>query len=413
MGSMSRRRFLGVLAGACAAVGFGGNLAAAKEDIIRMGRSPLPVGIPLLDAHAHPDNLGIRYDANHSPMCSDLSQTGNLDNTVAKMMKLGMNASSFAAIGDLPLSNNVWTIDFDNLTAQLNCVLAMEQAGRVRIVRRASDIPRVPVVPGFVPGAILSVEGAAPLGMGLPTFSMLNDPDYDPAAELSLEVKQAITAKVDALYSVGVRLITLMHYRDNNIGSTLASQSAWRRWLRLTKLGEALVERMFELGIVVDAAHASKQALEEITTLARSWGKPVIDSHVSVSYEETLTADTPSKRLRPWDEMESIAATGGVVCTWPLKITPESSQDKITRETISDWAEENYLLKGRLGFEHIGLGTDGCGLSGPDVTLVEGWSSILNVMDLAVAMREVGFKPHELAAYMGGNLLRVLKEVLQ
>ncbi len=409
MGSMSRRQFLGVLAGTVATVGFGASAAGAVENIVRLRPSTLPIGSQLLDAHAHPDNLGMAFNPDGSPLCPSLTNV-DLDNTLAKLTALGLNGSSFAAIGDLPLQSNAFVIDFDDLKAQLNCVLAMERAGKLRIVRRVSDIPSATIFSRFVPGAVLSVEGAAPLGMGLPTFDGLHDPDYDPAAEPALDVKAEIRARVTALFNMGVRLVTLMHYRENNIGSTLSGSHDWRHWLRLTKLGEALVERMFELGMIVDVAHASRQALEDVAGLARLRGKPIIDSHVSLSYEETLTANTPSKRLRPWDEMEMIAATGGVVCTWPLKVTIPANEfhGEIPRTTIRHWAEENYLLKKRLGFRHIGLGTDGCGLVGPNVAMVDDWHGILNLVDLADEMRKVGFNNTELAAYMGGNLLRVM-----
>jgi microsomal dipeptidase-like Zn-dependent dipeptidase len=66
-------------------------------------------------------------------------------------------------------------------------------------------------------------------------------------------------------------------------------------------------------------------------------------------------------------------------------------------------------LRDRFGIEHIGLGTD-AGAGGPLV--VDGWENILNIVDLAKAMREVGFKMPEIKAYMGGNFLRVLKQCI-
>jgi microsomal dipeptidase-like Zn-dependent dipeptidase len=77
--------------------------------------------------------------------------------------------------------------------------------------------------------------------------------------------------------------------------------------------------------------------------------------------------------------------------------------------TIDDWAEENYAMKERLGIEHIGLGTDGGGVL-PE--MVEGYKSILDLPKLVDAMGEVGFKRSEIAAYMGGNLFRVIKQCI-
>jgi microsomal dipeptidase-like Zn-dependent dipeptidase len=104
--------------------------------------------------------------------------------------------------------------------------------------------------------------------------------------------------------------------------------------------------------------------------------------------------------------MEMIAATGGIICTWPLKWVREDGSGRLT---IDDWAEENYAMKERLGIEHIGLGTDGGGVL-PE--MVEGYKSILDLPKLVDAMGEVGFKRSEIAAYMGGNLFRVIKQCI-
>lgn len=102
-----------------------------------------------------------------------------------------------------------------------------------------------------------------------------------------------------------------------------------------------------------------------------------------------------------------VAETGGVVCTWPLKwmsITYNTS-----RETIYDWAQENLEISRQIGIEHVGLGTDGGGAL-PE--MVEGYESILDLPELVESMDEVGFKRNGIAAYMGGNLFRIIKKCI-
>jgi microsomal dipeptidase-like Zn-dependent dipeptidase len=112
-------------------------------------------------------------------------------------------------------------------------------------------------------------------------------------------------------------------------------------------------------------------------------------------------------RLRTWEEMEMIAATGGLVCTWPLKWV--NAATGTGRLTLNDWAEENYRMMERLGGEHIGLGTDGGGVL-PE--RVDGYQSLLDLPALIEAMVEVGFHHWEIDLYMGKNMFRVLKECI-
>jgi microsomal dipeptidase-like Zn-dependent dipeptidase len=67
------------------------------------------------------------------------------------------------------------------------------------------------------------------------------------------------------------------------------------------------------------------------------------------------------------------------------------------------------LMKSRLGIEHCGLGTDG---GGGLPRLIKGWDSIASLPQLIVAMRDVGLTQDDIAAYVGGNFLRVLGKCL-
>ncbi len=107
-------------------------------------------------------------------------------------------------------------------------------------------------------------------------------------------------------------------------------------------------------------------------------------------------------RFRTWKDMEAVAKTGGVVCTWTWGMT----QGKTKRETFRDWAAEIMEMKKRIGMEHVGLGTDG---GGGIPRFVSGYRDIRDLSLLVRAMQEAGFTREEIAAYMGGNTYRVLK----
>jgi microsomal dipeptidase-like Zn-dependent dipeptidase len=160
---------------------------------------------------------------------------------------------------------------------------------------------------------------------------------------------------------------------------------------------------MISLGMVIDVAHAHYATVKDIAEIAVAHGVPIIDSHTSLSPNEVPNG----KRLRTWKEMEIIAGTGGLICTWPLKW--ESETGEYGRWTIRDWAKENYQMKRRLGAKHVALGTDGGGLL---PYLVDGYESILDLPKLTQAMHKVGFTDREIDGYTGKNMMKTLKKCI-
>lgn len=364
-GFMNRREFLKyvTLLGASATLG---NLSACATTQKNKKIQSLPQGMLLIDAHSHPDqfyNMGLRDKA-----------PWDGSSTLEQIVKLGMQNSSFAAIGDSRNSSYTMAQVMD----QVNYVISLEKNGLIKIVRHHEDILHGTPQKNYAPGVILSLEGTRPLG---------ND-------------KDTAINNLDLLYNCGTRMITIMHYRDNQLGQAVYSGRLKTDGNGLSVLGKNVVERMMELGIVVDVAHAHYPTLKDITGIAAAHNIPVIDSHTSLASSESFRGG----RLRTWEEMEMIAATGGVICTWPYKW---KRPDGTGRLTIRDWAEENFKIKTKLGSQYIALGTDGAGLI-PE--LVDGYESILDLPKLVDAMSEVGFKRSEIEAYMGNNLLRVYKQ---
>jgi len=349
-------------------------LSATTGSIISWAQAPqvptmdkhLLENLRIIDAHAHPD----RYVYNSRP-------TDNTS-TLKAIKKLGMVASCFAAIGDSVFLNQgrVPGTEYHSTKTQLEWWLkGIIKSGQVKLVLKASDIPDA-IGRDIPPGAILSIEGGDPLE---------GNPD-----------------RVDEFYRLGIRMITLMHYRNNELGDIM------RMWRNLnpgpehnglTPAGRKVVERMQNVGMVVDVAHAHSLTLRQIAEMSV---KPLLDSHTNpCSIEDPLQCG----RSRTWKEMELIAKTEGVVCTWPLAYTRGAT----TRITFSDWAKEILEMKNRLGMEHVGLGTDGGGnLPG----LIEGYRDVRDLVKLKVAMQEIGFSQEEIGAYMGGNFYRILKSCI-
>ncbi len=241
--------------------------------------------------------------------------------------------------------------------------------------------------------------GKSELLFSLEDLKKLRPDAEQPFGLLGIEGGDALEGKIENLetfFREGVRVMTVIHDRDNEIGYNQRSSSDGP----LTPFGVQVIERMNALGMVVDVAHAKTATLRNITEVSSA---PVLDSHTG-PYLPDEEGRGP-RRLRRWEEMEWVARTGGVVCTWPLAFSARQSE----RTTLQHWAEEVVRMKARLGIEHCGLGTDGGGGLSP---MIRGWDSIVSLPGLVVALREAGLTCEDVGAFVGGNFLRVLGKCL-
>ena len=226
------------------------------------------------------------------------------------MTEMGVAASVFAAVGDRVFlsGGQLSGSEFDNTKIQLDHWKdGIVRPGRVKLVLKSSDIPQAPK-PGDVPGCILAIEGGDALE---------GNPD-----------------RVSEFYAYGVRMITLIHFSNNELGDCMqdfGSPGLRPRNGGLTAAGRRVLERMQELGMVVDVAHADSRTLRQIAEITK---RPIVDSHGNPC---SLANTNQCGRFRTWKDMEAVAKTGGVVCTWTWGMT----RGKTKRETFRDWARRD------------------------------------------------------------------------
>jgi membrane dipeptidase len=351
---MDRRAFLAYCVTAGAALGVTGISGCTRvaPEISPADRAQLS-GLQIADAHAHPYHLygSKTYDPT-TP-------------TVEMMRGIGMRVSAFSAVGDLTKYPDASGTPYRDTQDQLRQVRRLADDKQVPVMRKAADLQAIGARPGSL-GALMAIEGGD---------------------ALEGDIKH-----VDRFYEAGVRLITVLHAHNNEIGVHQGSPADGP----LTPFGVRVLERMNTLGIVVDVAHAKTATLKGIVEVSAA---PVVDSHTGL----LPTRATPPRptRLRTWAEMELIAKTGGLICTWPMAYVA----NQYHRTTVTQWAEEIRRMKTQLGIEHCGLGTDG---GGNLPRTVEGWDSIASLPNLIRAMREVGLSQEDIVAYTGGNFLRIL-----
>ncbi|MBP1715024.1 MAG: hypothetical protein H6Q42_3227 [Deltaproteobacteria bacterium] len=360
---MNRRQFLQYASAAGGAWVLGGMISSCAQSPVKPDSDRrILEGLRIIDPHAHPDQFHhVRPNR------------GDSTSTLAAIKAVGMAASAFAAVGDKEFfSRSSAAPYYESTRTQLRRVQDLAQAEKVKLVLKASDIPPV-INPETPPGAILAIEGGDPLE---------GNPD-----------------RVNEFYRMGVRIITVVHYRNNELGDIMAryrNLDPGPFHDGLTQAGRMVIERMQELGVVVDVAHAHPKTLRGIAGMNP---RPLLDSHTSVCPSREAQQ---CGRQRTWQDMERIAKTGGVICTWPMAFTRSSQM----RRTFSDWAQEILEMKTRLGIDHVGLGTDG---GGNIPRLIEGYRDVGDLPKLAKAMEEAGLAPEDIRAYMGGNVHRLLQ----
>jgi microsomal dipeptidase-like Zn-dependent dipeptidase len=150
-----------------------------------------------------------------------------------------------------------------------------------------------------------------------------------------------------------------------------------------------MVERMEARGMLVDVAHASAATIDDVLAMA---SRPVVASHTGVRGVADNARNLSDAHLR------GIADTGGVlgVGFWPTACGGEGV----------DWiARSIRYAVGVAGIEHVGLGSDF------DGAVPEPFDAT-GLVQLTDALIGAGLADDEIAKVMGGNVHRLLADVL-
>lgn len=208
------------------------------------------------------------------------------------------------------------------------------------------------------------------------------------AAFLGIEGAHALdgdVANVDRLFEAGFRMFGLTHFFDNEVGGSAHGVVQGG----LTPLGRQVMDRMDQLGIMVDVAHASPALIDDVINRG---SRPVVVSHGGVKGTCENQRNLEDRHLR------AIAATGGVmgVGLW---------ETAVCGTTPADWARAVRHAVEVMGVDHVGLGSDWDGA----ITAIVDASGTVHLVQ---ALLDEGFDADAIGKIMGGNVIRVLREAL-
>ena len=231
---------------------------------------------------------------------------------------------------------------------------------------------------------------------------------------LSLEGVEVLGSDADLIehfWQLGVRMVGLTWNARNPFADGLGAEDD----RGLTPLGEELVDRLVELGAMIDLSHASTRTYADVLEHAPAHAT-ILVSHAGCSGVH----DHP--RNLSDEQLQALAERGGVLGIMCLPITVGSE----SLERVVDHVDYAVEL---LGIEHVGLGADFIrqvnratggepivgGLLPPGMAsdaAIEGLEGPDGYPNLVDALRRRGYDGERLDAILGGNLLRLFRQGL-
>jgi len=291
--------------------------------------------------------------------------------------------------------------------------IARRNSDKIAVVRNSAEIEKA-IAEGKI-CAVIGVEGGH-------------------AIENSIE-------KLEELYKLGVRYLGLTWNNSTDWASSAFDETTNPDKVKITGLsefGKKVVEKMNELGMIVDVSHLGEKAFWDVVKVTK---KPIIASHSSV-YKLC-----PHYRNLKDEQIKAIAQTGGVVfvnfyaeyidSTFntkrkkleekyksqfdSIRVLYEHDQNayrRARRQLMQKIAEElrppldvlidhiDYIAK-LVGVDHVGIGSDFDGIS---ITPLE-MDDVTFLPNITKKLLERGYSTDDVKKILGGNFLRVFKQV--
>jgi membrane dipeptidase len=256
------------------------------------------------------------------------------------------------------------------------------------------------------------------------------------ASLIGMEGGHSINNSLAALrmtYRLGARYLTLTHTKNTDWADAAGDVAVHHG---LTSFGKEVVREMNRLGMLVDLSHVTDDTMRDALRVTRA---PVIFSHSSAR------AVCQHARNVPDDVLAMVKTNGGIVmaCFLPGYVTEAQRQEfeavqaerqrlmalhsndparveaalrewRATREpvppaTLSDVADHIDHLRKVAGIDHVGIGSDFDGFSGPPA----GLEDVSKYPDLFAELLRRGYSEADLKKIAGLNLLRVFRAAEQ
>ena len=208
-------------------------------------------------------------------------------------------------------------------------------------------------------------------------------------------------SRLDTLCGQGIRLITLTWNYENCIGyPNSRDRSIMEKGL--TDFGIQTVERMNELGMIVDVSHLSDGGFWDCIRYSRY---PVAASHSNARSLCRHPRNLSDEMLRALGENGGLAGLN----FYSAFLREDGGTAGGRRGTPADIARHAAWMIRKGGEDAVGMGTDFDGFDAD--SLPEGIRDVRDVELVWEAMRKEGITPRQLDKIACGNVMRIMHEV--
>ncbi|MBX3139714.1 MAG: membrane dipeptidase [Trueperaceae bacterium] len=222
---------------------------------------------------------------------------------------------------------------------------------------------------------------------------------------------------LELAYDFGLRVQQLTYNNHNLIGAGCMEPND----AGLSRFGMKFVAKCDELGVVVDTSHCGRQTT--LDACARS-ERPVVATHTGAS------AVYAHDRCKSDAEIRAIAETGGVIGVFAMPWFVAPDPHNSTLDHVLDHVDHIVDL---VGIDSVGIGTDWpmpqtkwmalefkrliaptIGFApgdGPSTEWIHGLKDYREFPNVTAGLLARGYGDEDAAKVLGGNWLRVLREV--
>jgi membrane dipeptidase len=232
-------------------------------------------------------------------------------------------------------------------------------------------------------------------------------------------------------YRMGIRAMTLSHFQNNNWADSSTDKPVHNG---LTPFGKDVVREMNRLGMIVDVSHVSDKTFYDAVAVS---SKPVILSHSSCRAISDIPRNVTDDMIR------ALAKNGGVMginfgegfispkdaealkkTISTMNAAPVLFGKALDDYSIKDHRDEmtaHYNAKATIedvvahidhavkvgGIDHVGIGSDFDGITGPP----QGLEDVSKMPALTAALLRHGYSEADIKKILGENYLRVIRAV--
>jgi len=328
-----------------------------------------------------------------------------------RMVEGGLDGGFFAIYmpqGPLTPEGMMAARDAALLRATEICEMVAAHPGKFELAFTAEDAPRIAAGKKII--VYQSIENSYPLGEDITLLR--------------------------SFYRLGVRMVGFIHFKNNQFGDSATDKPQWNG---LSPKGRELVSLANDLGMVVDASHASDAVFDQMLEASRA---PIILSHSGCRAVHDHPRNIDDARIK------KLAAAGSTIQinsynSYLVDVPPNPERDKARgalmqkmrnmgeltpaqrttvmrevasgikaldarypehRATFDTYMSHVTHALDLVGPDHVGVGCDWDGGGG-----VVGMDDVASIPKITERLAKLGYTESQLANFWGGNALRVLK----